>query len=115
MPPRKPRTAEDQAAQKGLGRAVAELRSQGRSSREEIAKRAGLHPATIAAIEDGKQDPTWGTLRRLAQGLSVDLPTLNALAYKLAPGPTGARLRQSDKRGVSAARKPRPAAASDPD
>jgi len=96
MAPRKPQTAEDRAAQQGLARAVEKLRLTGSLSRDEVAKRAGLSGMTIAAIEEGRQDPTWGNLRRLADGLGVELPTLNALAYELASGPAGARLRHRD-------------------
>jgi transcriptional regulator with XRE-family HTH domain len=97
MAPRKPQTAEDRAAQQGLARAVEKLRLTGSLSREEVAKRAGLSGMTIAAIEE----PTWGNLRRLAHGLGVELPTLNALAYELAPGPAGARLRHRDQAAMT--------------
>ena len=52
---------------------------------------------TIAAIEEGRQDPKWGTLRRLAKGLNIEVQALNALAYELAPGREGDRLRRRER------------------
>jgi transcriptional regulator with XRE-family HTH domain len=97
MPSRKHRTSEDVAAQKGLGLAVERLRRDVNMTREQVAKRGGLTIHTISAVESGEQEPTWGNLRRIAQGLGVRLEELNALAIELAPGEVGARLRRREK------------------
>lgn len=97
MSSRRPKTSEDVAAQKGLGLAVERLRRDVDMTREQVAKRGGLTIHTISAVESGEQEPTWGNLRRIAQGLGVRLEELNALAIELAPGNIGARLRRRER------------------
>lgn len=123
MPPRRPKSEEDEASRLGLGYAVMKLRRDQGMSTEEVAKRAGLTTATIAAIEGEGQEPTWGNLRRLAQGLRVELEELCAVAVELAPGKAGGRIRrrerearqrrkrresQAERKGKQARRKQRP-------
>lgn len=66
-------------------------------SKEEVAKRAGLTTDTITAVEDEGQEPTWGNLRRVAQGLRVELEELCAVAVELAPGKAGGRIRRRER------------------
>lgn len=73
------------------------LRRDGGMSREEVAKRGGLTVSTIQSIEVGDQEPTWGNLRRIAQGLKVELEELCALAVELAPGRAGTRIRRRER------------------
>jgi transcriptional regulator with XRE-family HTH domain len=40
-------------------------------SQESLAQAAGLSTSGVAKIEQGKVDPTWSTLLRLAQALGV--------------------------------------------
>jgi len=64
---------------------------------EQVATRGGLTLPTIGSVERGEQEPTWGNLRRVAQGLGVQMEELAALAIELAPGPAGGRLRRREK------------------
>jgi transcriptional regulator with XRE-family HTH domain len=93
--PRKKRkkTEEDIASVAGLGRAVRELREKKGWKQAELADRAGLDFTTIYAVERGATELTWGNVRRLADGLEVDLDALIELAEALAPGEGGERLR----------------------
>jgi len=97
MATRRPKTEEDEASQRGLGFAVIQLRREQGLSREEVAKRGGLTTDTITAIEDTGQEPTWGNLRRIAQGLRVETEELCSLAVELAPGKAGGRIRRRER------------------
>ena len=66
--------------QKGLGRAVRELRRGAKLSQEDLAQAAQIPAPLLARIESGKHDPTWGDMRRVAQVLGVSLETLSELA-----------------------------------
>lgn len=97
MPGRRPRSEEDEASQRGLGLAIEKLRRDGGLSPESVAKRGGITVPTIHAIESGDTEPTWANLRRIAQGLRVEVEELCALAIELAPGPAGARIRRRER------------------
>jgi len=66
-----------------LGVALRELRVQRGLSQEELAHRASLHPTWISHLESGRENPAWGTVRRLAVALEVPLGTLAARAEQL--------------------------------
>ena len=87
-------TVADEAARKGLGTAVHQLRGDKAITVDELAARADLTLRTITLIERGEQDTTWGNLRRLAGGLEFELSELFHLAIDLAPGPGGMELRR---------------------
>lgn len=91
---RRERTLADEAAQKGLGLAVHQVRDAKGLSTGELADQAGLSINTILAIELGSQDTTWANLRRLAGGLGVGLDELLDHAIDLAPGAGGDELRR---------------------
>jgi transcriptional regulator with XRE-family HTH domain len=63
-------------AQPALGKAVQELRQRAGLSRAELAKLAELDATTVSRIEAGTIDPTWGSMRRIAEGLGVSLREL---------------------------------------
>lgn len=77
----------------GLSKAIRQLRKEIRLSQEALGLRAGIHPTWISHIESGRVNPTWGNVRRIADGLEVPMPRLAALAevledkYKAAPRP----------------------------
>lgn len=79
----------------GLSKAIRQLRKEGRLSQEALGLRAGIHPTWISHIESGRVNPTWGNLRRIADGLEVRMSRLVALAevleekHKTAPRPGG--------------------------
>jgi transcriptional regulator with XRE-family HTH domain len=59
-----------------LGAAVRELRACRVLSQEELGFRAKLHRNYVGAIERGEINPTFRTLRTLAEGLDVELSSL---------------------------------------
>lgn len=66
--------------QKGLGKAVRRLREEAELTPEALAERAGLSVMQLATIEAGEDDPLWGDMRRVADGLGVSLEQLAELA-----------------------------------
>jgi transcriptional regulator with XRE-family HTH domain len=75
-----PRREEPQV---GLAKAIRQLRGEGQLSQEALGLMAGIHPTWISHIESGRVNPTWGNVRRIADGLRVALPELAALAEEL--------------------------------
>ncbi|MEJ7784756.1 MAG: helix-turn-helix transcriptional regulator [Solirubrobacteraceae bacterium] len=69
--------------QEGLGAALKALRLERGLSQEELAHRASLHPTWISHLESGRENPAWGTVRRLAAALEVPLSTLAERAERL--------------------------------
>jgi transcriptional regulator with XRE-family HTH domain len=92
--PRRKKTEEDIASLEGLGRAVRELREKKGWNQAQLADRAGLEFSTIYAVERAAVELTWANVRRLAEGLEVDLGALLELAEALAPGEGGERWRR---------------------
>jgi transcriptional regulator with XRE-family HTH domain len=72
--------------QPGLGRAIKQLRTEQGLSQEEIGLRAEIHPTWISHIESGRNNPAWGSVRRIAAALGVRLSELAALAEELDEG-----------------------------
>jgi transcriptional regulator with XRE-family HTH domain len=69
--------------QPGLGRAIKKLRTEHGLSQEEVGLRAEIHPTWISHIESGRNNPAWGSVRRIAAALGVKLSELAALAEEL--------------------------------
>jgi transcriptional regulator with XRE-family HTH domain len=69
--------------QPGLGRAIKQLRTERGLSQEEIGLRAEIHPTWISHIESGRNNPAWGSVRRIAAALGLGLAELAALAEEL--------------------------------
>jgi len=59
-----------------FGAAVRELRACRQISQEELGFRAKLHRNYVGALERGEINPTFKTLRTLAEGLDVELSSL---------------------------------------
>jgi transcriptional regulator with XRE-family HTH domain len=72
-----------------LGEAIRTLRAKAQLSQEALARNAELEASTLAAVEAGQEEPTWGDLRRIARGLETPLKQLLELAESL-ESPTGA-------------------------
>lgn len=66
----------------GLGTAIRALRNDSSLSQETLGERAEIHPTWISHIESGRINPTWGNVRRIANGLNVPLSRLAELAEK---------------------------------
>ncbi len=69
--------------QLGLGRAIRQLRTDRGLSQEALAHAADIHPTWVSHIESGRNNPAWGTVARIADGLDVPLAELAALAQHL--------------------------------
>lgn len=82
----KARGGSERGPDAALGAAIIELRERRGLSRAELARRAELDPADIGGIESGGLEPTWGDLRRIAQGLDEPLESLLELAERLEQG-----------------------------
>jgi transcriptional regulator with XRE-family HTH domain len=67
----------------GLSKAIRQLRKKEKLSQEALGLRADIHPTWISHLESGRVNPTWGNVRRIADGLRVPLPVLAALAEDL--------------------------------
>jgi transcriptional regulator with XRE-family HTH domain len=66
-----------------LGAAIRALRERARLTQAALAERAEIPPHLISAIEAARHEPTWGDLRRIAQGLEVPLEELLELVEEL--------------------------------
>jgi transcriptional regulator with XRE-family HTH domain len=69
--------------QLGLGRAIRALRNDAGLTQETLGQRAEIHPTWISHIESGRINPTWGNVRRIANGLAVSLVDLAELSEEL--------------------------------
>ena len=67
----------------GLSKAIRQLRKEFHLSQEALGLRADIHPTWISHIESGRINPTWGNVRRIANGLDVPLSDLAARAEQL--------------------------------
>jgi transcriptional regulator with XRE-family HTH domain len=72
-----------------LGEAIRNLRTEAGMSQEGLASGAELEPSTLSAIEAGREEPTWGDLRRLAYALDTPLERLLKTAEGLERGDEG--------------------------
>jgi transcriptional regulator with XRE-family HTH domain len=66
-----------------LGEAIRTLRAQAGLRQEELAQRAELDAPTLTAIEAGREEPTWGDLRRIAYSLQTPLERLLEVAEEM--------------------------------
>ncbi|HEY7201855.1 MAG TPA: helix-turn-helix transcriptional regulator [Candidatus Dormibacteraeota bacterium] len=64
---------EPSVARPAVGRAVREIREKKRLSQSELARRAGVTPATVSRIESGARGGDLETLVLIALGLGVAL------------------------------------------
>jgi transcriptional regulator with XRE-family HTH domain len=74
------RVAGGKDPQRQLGWAVRRLRFEAGLTQNALAQRAGLHPSRVSRIENGRDNPRWGTVRRIADGLGVSLKELATVA-----------------------------------
>lgn len=68
--------------QAGLGTAIKFLREKKRETQESVAKRAGIAVPTLSHIESGHANPTWATVRDIADALGVPMREVARLAEK---------------------------------
>jgi DNA-binding XRE family transcriptional regulator len=66
-----------------LGKAIRQLRKDARLTQQALADGAEVPVEELRRIEIGAVDADWGSLRRLASGLDVDLPEVFRLTEDL--------------------------------
>jgi transcriptional regulator with XRE-family HTH domain len=66
-----------------LGKAIRQLRKDARLSQQALADRAEVSVEELRRIEIGGIDADWGSVRRLAYALDVDLPEVFRLTEDL--------------------------------
>jgi transcriptional regulator with XRE-family HTH domain len=69
--------------QVGLGKAIRELRHKRDASLETIAESAGITLNVLSLIERGAGNPTWATVRGIADALGVSVAELAKRATQL--------------------------------
>jgi transcriptional regulator with XRE-family HTH domain len=68
--------------QVALGKAIKQIRLERGLSQEQAAYNADLHPTWLSHVESGR-NPAWGTVRRIAAGLGVQLSELARVAEEI--------------------------------
>jgi transcriptional regulator with XRE-family HTH domain len=71
--------------QVALGQAIRQTRLARDLSQEQVAHGADLHPTWVSHIEGGS-NPAWGTVRRIATALGVEVSELAKLAEEIERG-----------------------------
>jgi transcriptional regulator with XRE-family HTH domain len=69
--------------QVGLGKAIRELRLKRDASLETVAAAAGITLNVLSLIERGQGNPTWATVRGIADALRVEVADLAKRAAQL--------------------------------
>lgn len=69
--------------QPALGAAVKQLREQRGATQEGLAYEAGITTGTLSQLERGISNPSWGTLKAVAEALGVSMVELAKRADKL--------------------------------
>jgi DNA-binding XRE family transcriptional regulator len=77
--------------QAALGKAVKARRQELGLTQEQLANDSGLHQRWISNIENGKRNPSYASLRRLATGLELSASELIARAERLERKSTASR------------------------
>lgn len=75
MPPPDPQHA--------LGAAIRQLRAKHGVTQEDLAHDAGITTGTLSLIERGQSNPTWGTVKRIADALGISMSDLAKAANRL--------------------------------
>ena len=74
------------AFQTALGAAVKARREELGLTQEQLDLRTDLHQRWISNVENGKRNPSYGSLRRLAAGLGLTVSQLIARAEQIEAG-----------------------------
>jgi len=70
---------------RALAATLRAVRTERGHTQEDLAHRAGLTVAAVARIERGQANPTWTTVRRLAQALDISLAALGDAVERAKP------------------------------
>lgn len=66
--------------QPALGKAIRKRREECGLSQEVLGHASEIHPTWISHIESGRNNPAWGSVRRIAAALGLKVSELAALA-----------------------------------
>jgi len=66
--------------QPALGRAIRQLREKRGTTQEALAFEAGVTTGTLSLIERGQSNPAWGTVKAIANALSISMGELTKLS-----------------------------------
>jgi len=66
----------------GLGKAIRTLRKEAEMTQEDLGLAAEIHSTWISHIESGRINPTFGNVRRIANGLNVTVVELASMAER---------------------------------
>ena len=69
--------------QPALGKAIRQAREARGLSQEELGLQAEIHPTWISHLESGRNNPAWGSVRRIAGALGLKVSELAALMEEL--------------------------------
>jgi XRE family transcriptional regulator, regulator of sulfur utilization len=69
--------------QPAVGRAIRQLRNDRGLTQKELADAADVNRTEMSNIERGARNPAWGTVKRIARALGVEVSELAALAEKI--------------------------------
>lgn len=69
--------------QPALGRAIKLAREERGISQEALGLEAEIHPTWISHLESGRNNPAWGSVRRIAAALDLRVSELAARAEEL--------------------------------
>ena len=78
-----PRIPQDPQAQLALGESIRALRKTQGDSQEKLAREAGITPNMVSLIERGEGNPSWVTVRGIANALGLSVAELAKAAEKL--------------------------------
>jgi transcriptional regulator with XRE-family HTH domain len=71
--------------QPALGAAIRQLRKNRDLTQEALAHEAQVTVSHLSTIERGQSNPTWGTIKRIASALKVEMGELASLTDQLEP------------------------------
>ena len=67
---------DEAAALRELGARIRKARARAKLTQEAVAAKSGLHLTMVNRVENGRRNPTYLTLLRLADAIGVDLRRL---------------------------------------
>lgn len=82
--------------QEALGQAIRDLREQRGLTQRQLAAAADVNETWISHIESGRTNPAWGTVARIAAGLSVSIAELAQMAEHTASAAAGDDAQDAD-------------------
>jgi len=68
--------------QPALGKAIRQLREERGMTQEALAQEAGVTVGHMSMIERGHSNPTWGTIKGIANALEISIADIAALSLE---------------------------------